>query len=255
MSAKQIQLRLVPRHEADECVRRWHYSGRTYVKSTLHVGVFYRGSLLGAIQCGEGVCTPCMAHIVEGTTAETYIEINRMALSDALPRNSESRALSVLWRIIARERPAVEWIVSYSDATQCGDGAIYRGAGMLLTGCRRNTTLWRTPSGDVVSDVGLRTGGELAVRYGTTRPEWRSRGLEPLPGYQLRYIRFQRPEARARLLVPVLSYDSIPEDARMVRGVRALTSEAGSGTPPDGRSHRPERSLTPVAHQMRLFDG
>lgn len=195
-----------------------------------------------------------MAHIVEGTTAETYIEINRMALSDALPRNAESRALSVLWRIIRRERPAVEWVVSYSDATQCGDGAIYRAAGMLLTGCRRNTTLWRTPDGDVVSDVGMRTGGDLSSRYGTSRHQWRAAGLEPLPGYQLRYILFLRPEARARLLVPVLPYSSIPEDARMVRGVRALTSEAGSGTPPDGRSHRPERSTAPVPHQRRLFE-
>jgi hypothetical protein len=254
MSAREIRLEIVPRHEADECVRRWHYSGKTYVKSTLHVGVFYRGALLGAIQCGEGVCSPCMAHIVEGTTAETYIEINRMAMSDALPRNSESRALSVLWRIIARERPAVEWVVSYSDATQCGDGAIYRAAGMLLTGCRPNTTLWRdTATGEVVSDVGMRTSGDLATRYGTTRPEWRAAGLEPLQGYQLRYIRFQRPEARARLLVPVLSYDSIPADARMVRGVRALAGETGSGTPPDGRSHRPERSTDPAPYQTRLF--
>lgn len=249
MSARELDLRLVPRHEADECVRRWHYSGKTYVKSTLHVGVFYRGALLGAIQCGEGVCTPCMAHIVEGTTAETYIEINRMALSDALPRNSESRALSVLWRIIRKHRPRVEWVVSYSDATQCGDGAIYRAAGMLLTGCRKNTTLWRTPDGDVVSDVGMRTGGDLMARYGRSRAQWRAAGLEPLPGYQLRYMHFLAESARARMRVPVLPYSSIPDDARMVRGVRALSVEDGPGHHPGGRSHRSGRSADAVSHQ------
>jgi len=253
MSAREIELRIIPRHEADECVRRWHYSGKTYVKSVLHVGVFWRGDLLGAIQCGEGVCTPCMAHIVEGTTAATYIEINRMAFSDALPRNAESRALSVLWRIIRRERSAVEWVVSYSDATQCGDGAIYRGAGMLLIGCRKNSTLWRTPDGDIVSNVGITSTPSLAARWGKGRREWRANGLVCLAGYQLCYARFFMDDARKRLLRPVLPYSSIPEDARMVRGVRALTSEAGSGTPPDGRSHRPERSTSPVPYQTTLF--
>lgn len=250
--ARDIEMRLVERHEADECVRRWHYSGRTYVKSTLHVGVLYGGRLLGAIQCGEGVCTPCMAYVVEGTTAETYIEINRMAMSDALPRNSESRALSVLWRIIARERPLVEWVVSYSDATQCGDGAIYRAAGMLLTQCRRNTTLWSTPDGRVVSDVGIRTSTTMQAVYGERMREWEANGLAPLRGYQLRYMRFLSPEARARMLVPVLPYDSIPADARMVRGVSACAGVASSGHHPDGRSHRPARSSDPVPHQTRL---
>jgi hypothetical protein len=194
-----------------------------------------------------------MAHIVEGTTAQSYIEVNRMAMSDALPRNSESRALSVLWRIIARERPAVEWVVSYSDATQCGDGAIYRAAGMLLIGCRRNSTLWRTPSGDIISNVGITSTTSLMERWGRGRAEWRANGLSCLPGYQLCYARFMSDGARKRLLRPVLSYDSIPADARMVRGVRALAGETGSGTPPDGRSHRPERSTDPVPYQTRLF--
>jgi hypothetical protein len=252
MGAKMIDLRVIPRHEADECVRRWHYSGKTYSKSTLHVGVFYEGRLMGAIQCGEGVCTPFMAHVVTGTTSDTYIEINRMALSDMLPRNAESRALSVLWRIIARERPLVEWVVSYSDATQCGDGAIYRAAGMLLTQCRRNTTLWRTPDGAVVSDVGIRTSEAMQRLYGERRREWRANGLAPLRGYQLRYIRFLSADARARYAGRVLPYDSIPSDARMVRGVSACAGEASSGHHPDGRSHRPARSIDPVPHQIRI---
>jgi hypothetical protein len=252
MSARDIDLRIIDRHEADECVRRWHYSGRTYVKSVLHVGVFYEGRLQGAIQCGEGVCTPCMAHVVEGTTAETYIEINRMAMSDALPRNSESRALSVLWRIIRRERPRVEWVVSYSDATQCGDGAIYRAAGMLLTQCRRNATLWSTPDGRVVSDVGIRTSAAMQSIYGERKREWRANGLAPLRGYQLRYIKILQPDALSRMRVRVLPYESIPADARMVRGVSACAGEASLGHHLDGRSHRSARSTDPVPHQMTM---
>lgn len=35
----------------------------------------------------------------------------------------------------------IEWVVSFADATQCGDGTIYRASGFLLTGIRENKTV------------------------------------------------------------------------------------------------------------------
>jgi hypothetical protein len=232
--ARDLVVAPVARRHADDCVRRWHYSGRTYSKSRLHLGVFLDGVLLGAMQWGPSLDERRTLALVPGTPRDGFLELNRMALAPDLPRNAESRALGVALRMIRRHAPHIEWVVSYADATQCGDGAIYRAAGFALTGVRPNTTLWRAPDGAIVSDVGVRTTPRLQARYGTdgTRASMRAAGLAPLRGYMLRYMMFLDPTARARLAVPVLPYAAIAQrGAAMYRGRSLCVGGAGSGTP------------------------
>ena len=58
-----------------------------------------------------------------------FLELNRLAFADWLPRNSESRAIGYALRWLRATYPWLQWIVSFADATQCGDGAIYRASG------------------------------------------------------------------------------------------------------------------------------
>lgn len=229
--AKRIVVAPVDRRAADACVERWHYSGRTYSKSRLHLGVWLDGDLLGAMQFGPPLQTSHLVGLVRGTTWNGFIELNRMAFSDRLPRNSESRALSVAMRLMRQHAPHVEWCVSFADGTQCGDGAIYRASGFLLTGIKRNTSLWRTPKGDVVSDVGVRTSERLRRSIGTdgSTQSLRSAGCSPLAGFQLRYVYPIAPDVCERLTVPVLPFSAIDAaGARMYRGERL--SRAGTST-------------------------
>ncbi len=236
--AKSIRVAPVDRAAADACVRRWHYSGRTYSKSRLHLGVWLGGELLGAMQFGPPLQTSHLVGLVRDTKWNGFIELNRMAFSDRLPRNSESRALAVAMRLMREHAPHVEWCVSFADGTQCGDGAIYRASGFALTGIKRNTSLWRAPSGDVVSDVGVRTSERLRRTLHTngSRASMESAGMSRLDGFQLRYVYFIDPAARGRLTVPVLPFSAIDAaGARMYRGAKIL--RAGPGTPdgtPDG---------------------
>ena len=62
--------------------------------------------------------------LVEGTRWNDFIELNRMAFADWLPRNSESRAISVALRLIRKHYPNIEWVISFADGTQCGDVTI-----------------------------------------------------------------------------------------------------------------------------------
>lgn len=242
--AKRIFVAPVDRRAADACVERWHYSGRTYSKSRLHLGVWLDGELLGAMQLGPPLQTSNLVGLVRETRWNDFVELNRMAFSDRLPRNSESRALSVAMRLMRKHAPHVQWVVSFADGTQCGDGAIYRASGFVLTGVKRNTSLWRTPKGDVVSDVGVRTSERLRREIGTdgSTSSLRAAGCSPLAGFQLRYVYFVDPTARERLTVPVLPFSAIDAaGARMYRGKpssRAETStrdgapvEVGGATP------------------------
>jgi hypothetical protein len=192
--------------------------------------------MLGAMQFGPPLQTSNLVGLVRDTSWNGFVEFNRMAFSDRLPRNSESRALSVAMRMMREHAPHVGWCVSFADGTQCGDGAIYRASGFVLTGLKRNTSLWRTPTGAVVSDVGVRTSERLRRSIGAdgSATSLREAGCSTLAGFQLRYVFFIDPTARERLTVPVLPFSAIDAaGARMYRGekmTRAVSS-ARDGAP------------------------
>ena len=163
--------------------------------------------------------------LVEGTKWNDFIELNRMAFADWLPRNSESRAIAISMRLIKKHYPHIEWVVSFADATQCGDGTIYRASGFVLTGIRKNTSLWKGPCGDVIADVTVKAGSPSrnVISRTTVAKEMRSArngggasmkaykeaGYSPIEGFQLRYLYFLNLQARQRLTVPVIPFSEI----------------------------------------------
>lgn len=238
MSAKDLRLAPIARADADRIIRRLHYSGKVVPNSFLHLGVFYRGELEGALQIGPCMDKGKLIDIVSDTPWNGFAEINRMAFSERLPRNSESRALGVTMRLLRARYPHLQWIVSFADATQCGDGTIYRAAGFVLTQIRENITIWVFPTGDRVANLVLTADwdcplvADLCRRMGVEHryrrlSEWAALGAYKAPGFQLRYLYFLDPSARARLVAPELPFAAITEaGAAMYRGVRGKQAMA-----------------------------
>lgn len=240
--AKAIRVEPIDRKAADACVKRWHYSGKVVQNSQLHLGVFLGGDLLGAMQFGPSLDKRKIQGLVDGTPWNGFIELNRMAFSDRLPRNSESRAIAVAMRLFKRLAPHVQWVVSFADGAQCGDGTIYRASGFLLTGIRRNTSTWAAPGGETFSRVGLtehstkdaprraRALVGLGAHDGScSMRDYRAAGFRPVPGFQLRYVYPIDPTTRERLTVPVLPYAKIDEvGARMYRGIASIRPETST---------------------------
>lgn len=229
MTAKDLRVAPISSADANALMRKLHYSRKVVVNSQLHLGVFLGSRLEGAMQFGPSLDRRKLLSLVEGTAWNGFLELNRLAFSDNLPRNSESRALGVALRLIRREYKQIEWIVSFADATQCGDGTIYRAAGFVLTRIKRNTTLWGNADGHVISNVGERTSmkkinataAKTDYRGGADMDHYKRLGYRPLEGYQLRYIYFTNPQARSRLMVPVIPFSEILKaGAAMVRGKR-----------------------------------
>ena len=239
VSAKEIILRTISAADARRLVKALHYSHTCAANSQLHFGVFLGDRCCGAMQFGPPIMRRNMLGLVAGTPWWGMLELNRMAFAERLPRNSESRALGVALRFIRKHYPWVQWIVSFADATRCGDGTIYRAAGFVLTQIRRNLSIWAAPGGDLFSDVGLKTGAKVRAKAmgiinQTTRTKgkhcraargsagmkvFKDAGFAPLPGFQLRYIYFLDPTARARLTVPILPFSEIARrGAGMYRG-------------------------------------
>lgn len=253
-SAKDLEVRPIARSTADALVRRVHYSGSVVQNSQVSLGVFIGGHLHGAMQFGPPLDRRKILPLVHGATWESVIELNRMAFDEALPRNSESRALGVAFRMFRAKAPQVTWCVSFADGCQCGDGTVYRASGFVLTGIKENGQIIRRPDGELATAKSLTTVGfrvreewaaALGIRIGgaaALEPFLRA-GCEPLPGYQLRYIRFLDPTVAPRLAVPVIPFDKIPDAARMYRGQRA-GRETGQGDQPGQGGADP----TPALH-------
>ena len=221
-TAKDIVVKPITAAAANKVVKAVHYSGTHTQNSQLHFGVFLNEKLEGAMQFGPPIDRRKVLPLVKDTEWHNMIELNRMAFSDALPRNSESRAMAIAFRLIKKHYPNIEWVLSFSDGCQCGDGTIYRASGFCLTGIKKNTTKLLMPDGSIKADKTLNDHPTKKSGW------WKKNGAKPIVGFQLRYIYFLNPEAKKRLTVPILPFSKIDEmGARMYKGVSyARTKQA-----------------------------
>jgi hypothetical protein len=234
MSAKDLIIKPISAADANRIVKACHYSGKVVPNSQLHFGVFLGAKCGGAMQFGPSMRKDLIQPLVAGTKWNGFIELNRMAFADWLPRNSESRSIAVAMKLIRKAYPHIEWVVSFADGTQCGDGTIYRASGFVLTGIKKNTELRINP----------RTGEPMATMaayhrgYAAEISTWK-----PLVGYMFRYIYFLNPEARQRLTCPILPFSEIQKrGAGMYKGkpisrAQSIEADATGNQPVEGGSN------------------
>lgn len=214
--ALDVQLKVIPSSIANPFVRRIHYSGKVVNNSCLHFGAFLDGKLHGVMSFGPPTDKRKVLGLVQGTPWNGMLELNRMAFDDCLPRNSESRCISLAMKLLKKNAPHVKWVLSFADGCQCGDGTIYRASNFILTGIKQNNTLRRTENGEVIHSI-------TAYHHGTQGDFSK---LPKVPGYQLRYIYFIDKKWRKRLTVPEIPFQKIDEmGAGMYKGQHVTQAE------------------------------
>lgn len=228
--AKEIIVKVIPSKIANPFVMRHHYSGKVAPNSSLHFGAFLDGDLHGVLSYGPSIVKDNIIGLVDGTTWNGFLELNRMAFDDYLPKNSESFCIAKTLRLIKKHAPQVKWVVSFADGTQCGDGTIYRASNFILTSIKENTTIIELPNGERITSflisahpdaMPLRRAAKFLnvpfKRYKVS--DWLKLGAKRVKGYQLRYIYFIDPKWRKRLKVPEIPFSKIDEvGAGMYKG-------------------------------------
>lgn len=144
-TVKDLILRPISPGVANSFIKQVHYSGKVVQNTQIHIGVYYQGKLEGALQFGPSLDKRKLIGLVSGTGWNEFIELNRMAFTDKLPRNSESRAIAISMKLLRKYTPKIKWVISFADATQCGDGTIYRASGFILTSIKPNQQLYTLP--------------------------------------------------------------------------------------------------------------
>lgn len=239
--AKQIIVKPISSQDANKIVRALHYSGKVVNNSQLHLGAFLDGRCGGALQFGPSLDKRKMQGLVSGTLWNEFLELNRMAFADWLPRNSESRCIAYAMRFIKKTYPWIKWVVSFADGTQCGDGTIYRASGFVLTDVKVNSDLYKTGDGVIIHSLCTKSSvmKKILKKYGgmTGGQIRKAMNCALLPGFQLRYIYFIDPTARERLTVPILPFSEIERrGAGMYKGVPKARPESDTSdtTPAQG---------------------
>lgn len=221
--AKEIIIKVIPAKIANDFVKKHHYSGKVVPNSQLHFGAFLDGKLHGVMSYGPSTDKRKIIGLVEGTGWNEFLELNRMAFDDVLPRNSESRCISLSLKLIKKNAPQIKWVVSFADGCQCGDGTIYRASNFVLTGIKRNTGLRADENGVVYSQV----------TFSAHRPNEmdKFRQMKPVEGYMLRYVYFIDKSYRAKLTVPEIPFTRIDEmGAGMYKGSKVTRQERHENT-------------------------
>jgi hypothetical protein len=224
--AKEIVVKVIPAKIANEFVKQNHYSGKVVPNSNLHFGCFLDNRLGGVMSFGPSINKKGTINLVKNTGWNEFIELNRMAFSDFLPKNSESRCISIAIRLIKKNAPHIKWIISFSDGTQCGDGTIYRASGFKLVGISENAGICKL-NGEIVHikktyDLGLTT--SFLKKSDIPKLEKMGYTVEILTGYQLKYVFLI--DKNCELTKPIIPFSKIDEiGAGMYKGEKITLKE------------------------------
>jgi len=212
---KEIQVKVIPSKIANDFVIKNHYSGKVVNNSQLHFGCFLGGALHGVMSFGPSINKKGTIRLVKDTKWNDFIELNRLAFDQFLPKYSESRCISIAIKLIKKNAPHIKWIISFADGTQCGDGGIYRASGFSLVGIVKNTALRLNPTTNKLIHVIQAHHLKIAKEFRT----WK-----PCTGYQLKYIYLI--DKKCIINVPILPFSKIYEiGAGMYKGKKVSSQE------------------------------
>lgn len=215
--AKDIIVKVIPSKVANDFVKKNHYSGKVVQNSKLHFGCFLDNKLHGVMSFGASINKKGTINLVSGTEWNGFIELNRMAFDDYLPKYSESRCISIAMKLIKKNAPHIKWVISFADGTQCGDGTIYRASGFKLVGIVKNTTLRVNPETGQAMHI-------IQAHHLMKSKEFRD--WKPYKGWQLKYIYFIDKSMENNLTKEILPFSEIDKKgAGMYKGKKITLQE------------------------------
>ncbi|MBT9912180.1 hypothetical protein ACR75L_10795 [Phocaeicola dorei] len=237
--AKEIVVKVIPSSVANPFMKKHHYSGKVVNNSCLHFGCFLDNALHGVLSYGPSLDKKKIMELVEGTGWNEFLELNRMAFDDYLPRNSESYCIGKTLRMIRKNAPQIKWVISFADGCSCGDGTIYRASNFVLTNIKENFNLCLLPNGGKIHKMTLESNPttprkELGGKsyYDITGGRFNFKKYveyvngEILSGFQLRYIYFIDKSYRKKLTVQEIPFSRIDEmGAGMYKGEKVAQAK------------------------------
>lgn len=178
--AKNIQIIVCKKSEADPIIIKNHYSHKVTRNSFLSFLVYYEGKVSGALQIGYGIKPKKKGEY----NPDLVREFDRMWLSDDMPKFSETITLSLLHHYLQKVYPNIKYLISYADTTVGNVGTIYKAANYKLID-KRKADFYILESGERVHPI------TMWHRHGTRRWDFLQKqypNIKKADGFQLKYL-------------------------------------------------------------------
>ena len=199
-----IRLERISRTLGNSIIKNNHYSN-SFCPGTKHtLGVFYNDKLSGVIQLGSGVQPKATSLSVNDTNIDEFLELNRLWLSDSMPKFSESKTISLMIKWIKQNDPKIKWIVSFADGMMGKVGTIYQATNFVYTGYNKSGGIWLTKDGERIHTLTMQQ--TLGSTKRDVLEEHYGKPLYRIVGGQFRYYYFIDKKYRKKLKHKQLPY-------------------------------------------------
>jgi hypothetical protein len=138
---ENFHIKEIERKISIDYIKKNHYSGKITQSSYIHIGVYFNNELMGVLQFGYAMNPASCSSVVEGTSVDEYLELNRMHLMDNDFKYAESQAISFSIKYIKRKYPKIKWIQSFADERCGGFGIVYQACSFDFYG-EHKSTFW-----------------------------------------------------------------------------------------------------------------
>lgn len=125
----------ISKEQALDMIRKYHYSN-TLPKLNKHfLGFYLDGELVGVVTLGWGTRPMhTIQKLFPSLGTADYFEIGRMAMTDEMPRNSESQMLSQLVKWLKKNHPETKILFTWADGMLGKVGYVYQASNFIYTG-------------------------------------------------------------------------------------------------------------------------
>tara|TARA_R100001443_G_C3353570_1_gene177366 strand:- start:842 stop:1462 length:621 start_codon:yes stop_codon:yes gene_type:complete len=133
MSSLQLHIQEIPVEEAVSMNELWHSRlpviTNPYSAHTICFGAVYKNCFFAS-----AIWTDPIARSYNGTGR---LELRRFAIANSAPKQTASRMLSIMTKIIRKKFPEIWMLISYQD-TAVHKGTIYKASGWEVGGQKKN---------------------------------------------------------------------------------------------------------------------
>jgi len=192
----------IDRKIANALIVENHYSKKFYNATYIHLGVFNQTGIVGVLQYGYAMNPASQASVVEGTSIDEYLELNRMWIKDNVGEYPESRAISFSIKYIKRKFPKIKWIQSFADERCGGFGIVYQACSFDFYG--EHSSLFWTLENEIYHNSLMTRNPKLSksAAYLQSKKDF----AEKSELRQFRYIKFINQKWKKRCLLKQMPY-------------------------------------------------
>lgn len=130
-----IEVKEITKQEAEELIKKFHYSKIMPRINKLYLGGFIKNKLVGVMTCGWGTQPKAtIKKLFPSLDTKDYWEIGKFCMEESMPNNSESHMLSKCLKYLKKNYPKIKLLYTWSDGMLGKSGYIYQSANFLYGG-------------------------------------------------------------------------------------------------------------------------